>query len=181
VCGAPCEANCRRGDLDSPIAIRALKRFVNEQYGPETGNPQLYHEAADRRMFSPNLGSGESIAVIGAGVAGLTVAHDLTLLGYKVTVFEAHDKPGGMLTAGVPVFRLPRELVTAEINAILAMGVELKCNQRLGRDFTISSLRNDGYKAIFLGIGLPKGRKLPLPGADGGDWRGFAARHSGER
>jgi len=71
-----------------------------------------------------------------------------------------------MLTAGVPVFRLPRELVMAEIDAILALGVELKCNQRLGRDFTIQSLRDQGYKAIFLGIGLPKGRKLDLPGAN---------------
>ena len=71
-----------------------------------------------------------------------------------------------MLTAGVPVFRLPRDLVRHEIQAILSLGVELKCNMRLGRDFTIASLRRDGYKAIFLGIGLPKGRKLPLPGAD---------------
>ena len=71
-----------------------------------------------------------------------------------------------MLTAGVPVFRLPRELVRHEIDAILSLGVELKCNMRLGRDFTIAGLRRDGYKAIFLGIGLPKGRKLPLPGAE---------------
>ena len=104
--------------------------------------------------------------MVGAGVAGLTVAHDLVQLGYKVTVFEAYSAPGGMLTAGVPVFRLPRELVMAEINAILSLGVELKCNQRLGRDFTINSLREQGFKAIFLGVGLPKGRKLDLPGAD---------------
>ena len=96
----------------------------------------------------------------------MTVAHDLAILGYKVTVFEAHSTPGGMLTAGVPVFRLPRELVMAEINAILSLGVELKCNQRLGRDFSIAELRAKGYKAIFLGVGLPKGRKLDLPGAE---------------
>ena len=81
-----------------------------------------------------------------------------------MTVFEAEAEPGGMLTVGVPIFRLPRELVRHEIQAILSLGVELQCNMRLGRDFTIASLRAEGYAAIFLGIGLPKGRKLPLPG-----------------
>jgi formate dehydrogenase beta subunit len=166
VCGAPCEVNCRRGDLDSPITIRALKRFVNEQFGPESGDFTHYHAGANERMLSPNRGDYERIAVIGAGVSGLTVAHDLTRLGYKVTVFEANSDPGGMLMVGVPIYRLPRELVRAEINAILSMGVELKCNQKLGGDFTIQSLRDEGYKAIFLGVGLPKGRKLPLPGSE---------------
>jgi formate dehydrogenase beta subunit len=166
VCGAPCEANCRRGSLDTPITIRALKRFVNEKYGPETGDFTHYRDGCNTKMLPPEKGDGERIAVVGAGVAGLTVAHDLVQLGYQVTVFEAYDEPGGMLTAGVPIYRLPRELVQAEINAILSMGVELKCNMRLGRDFTIGSLRKDGYKAIFLGIGLQKGRKIPIDGAD---------------
>lgn len=166
VCGAPCEVNCRRGDLDEPVTIRALKRFVNERFGPETGNEQFYRQSYDARMLPPNHGDYERVAVIGAGVSGLTVAHDLTLLGYKVTVFEANAEPGGMLTVGVPVFRLPRDLVRAEINAILSMGVELKCNMRLGRDFTIADLRSEGYSAIFIGVGLPKGRKIPLIGAD---------------
>ncbi len=166
VCGAPCEVNCRRGDIDDPIAIRALKRFVADRYGPETGDPRVYHSACDQRMLPANRGEYEKVAVIGAGVSGLTVAHDLIQIGYKVTVFEADAEPGGMLTVGVPIFRLPRELVKKEINAILALGVELKCNMRLGRDFTLSDLRRDGYHAIFLGIGLPKGRKLSLPGAD---------------
>lgn len=166
VCGAPCEANCRRGSLDTPITIRALKRFVNEKYGPESGDFTYYREGCNTKMLPPEQGEGESVAIVGAGVAGLTVAHDLVQLGYKVTVFEAYDEPGGMLTAGVPIYRLPRELVRAEIDAILSMGVELKCNQRLGRDFTIDGLRKDGYKAIFLGIGLQKGRKIPIGGAD---------------
>jgi len=166
VCGAPCEANCRRGDIDAPVAIRALKRFVTGQYGPEAAGPQTYHAGCDQRMLPPNRGNYERIAVVGAGVSGLTVAHDLVQIGYKVTVFESNPEPGGMLTVGVPVFRLPRELVKAEIEAILALGVELRCNQRLGRNFTIADLRREGYKAIFLGIGLPKGRKLGLPGAD---------------
>lgn len=166
VCGAPCEANCRRGSLDTPITIRALKRFVNEKYGPETGDFTHYREGCNTKMLPPEKGKGERIAIIGAGVAGLTVAHDLAYLGYQVTVFEAYSKPGGMLTAGVPIYRLPRDLVQAEIDAILSLGVELKCNMRLGRDFTIKSLREDGYKAIFLGIGLQKGRKIPIEGAE---------------
>ena len=166
VCGAPCEANCRRGSLDEAVSIRALKRFVTETYGPETGNYQAHQQGADTRMLPPGRGEYERIAVIGAGVSGLTVAHDLARVGYKVTVFEANAEPGGMMTVGVPVFRLPRELVRHEIQAILSLGVDLRCNMRLGRDFTIDSLRKDGYRAIFLGIGLPKGRKLAIPNAD---------------
>ena len=168
VCGAPCEVNCRRGDVDESVAIRALKRFVTERFGPEAGDVKAHHAGCDQRMLPQNRGDYEKVAVIGAGVSGLTVAHDLVQLGYKVTVFEANHEPGGMLMVGVPVFRLPRELVKAEINAILALGVELKCNMRLGVDFSIAGLRSQGYKAIFLGIGLPKGRKLNLPGADRG-------------
>ena len=166
VCGAPCEANCRRGDIDQPVAIRALKRFVTDKYGPESGELSTYRAGCDQRMLPPNRGDYERIAIVGAGVSGLTVAHDLVQIGYKVTVFEANATPGGMLTVGVPIFRLPRDLVNQEINAIVSLGVELKCNMRLGRDFTIGSLRDEGYAAIFLGIGLPKGRKLSLPGAD---------------
>ncbi len=166
VCGAPCETNCRRKDVDAPVSIRPLKRFVTGRFGPETGDYTIYRQANNDRMLPPNRGSYERIAVIGAGVSGLTVAHDLARIGYQVTVFEAHAEPGGMLTVGVPVFRLPRELVRHEIQAILSLGVELKCNMRLGRDFTIADLRRDGFKAIFLGVGLPNGRRLPLPGAD---------------
>ena len=166
VCGAPCELNCRRGDVDAPVSIRSLKRFVTTQFGPESGDFRVHHDGCDQRMLPPNRGDYEKIAVVGAGVSGLTVAYDLTRIGYKVTVFEANNEPGGMLTVGVPVFRLPRDLVKQEIQSILALGVELKCNMRLGRDFSIDDLRKQGFKAIFLGIGLPKGRKLPLPGSD---------------
>ena len=170
VCGAPCETHCRRRDVDSPVSIRALKRFVTDKFGPETGDYAIYRAASDDRMLPPHRAGAESyperIAVVGAGVSGLTVAHDLVKIGYRVTVFEAESEPGGMLTAGVPVFRLPRELVREEIGAILSLGVDLRCNMRLGRDFSIASLRAEGYRAIFLGIGLPKGRKLPLPGGE---------------
>jgi formate dehydrogenase (NADP+) beta subunit len=166
VCGAPCEVDCRRRDVDAPVSIRALKRFVTERFGPETGDYSVYRAASDDLTLPPGRGDFEKVAVIGAGVSGLTVAHDLVKVGYKVTVFESESEPGGMLTAGVPVFRLPRELVRHEIQAILSLGVELKCNQKLGRDFSIADLRAQGYRAIFLGIGLPKGRKLPLPGGN---------------
>ena len=166
VCGAPCETNCRRGDLDAPVAIRPLKRFVTSQFGPETGDYTLHRDANNDAMLPPNRGSYERIAVIGAGVSGLTVAHDLARIGYQVTVFEAHSEPGGMLTVGVPVFRLPRDLVRHEIQAILSLGVDLRCNMALGRDFTLADLRREGYKAIFLGVGLPKGRRLQLAGGD---------------
>jgi NADPH-dependent glutamate synthase beta subunit-like oxidoreductase/ferredoxin len=166
VCGAPCEASCRRGDVDEPITIRALKRFVTDKFGPESGPGNLYHSACDQRMLPPNRGDYERVAVVGAGVSGLTVAHDLTQVGYKVTIFEAQAEPGGMLISGVPIFRLPRDLVKKEMEAILSLGVELECNQRLGRDFSLADLRRQGFRAIFLGIGLPKGRKLSLPGAE---------------
>jgi formate dehydrogenase beta subunit len=166
VCGAPCEANCRRGSVDEPVSIRALKRFVTERFGSETADYGAWRAGCDQRMLPPNRGDYERVAIVGAGVSGLTAAHDLAQIGYKVTVFEANAEPGGMLTVGVPVFRLPRDLVKREIAAVLSLGVDLKCNMRLGRDFTIQSLRAEGYKAIFLGIGLPKGRRLPLPGAD---------------
>ncbi len=152
------------------MTIRPLKRFVTEKFGPETGDFTLHREAADHRMLPPNrkaVGGYPSASPWWAPACrGLTVAHDLARIGYKVTVFEADAEPGGMLTAGVPVFRLPRELVRHEIDAILSLGVTLKCNMRLGSDFSIASLRAEGYNAIFLGIGLPKGRKLALPGAE---------------
>ena len=174
VCGAPCELNCRRGALDEPVSIRALKRFVTGQFGPETGDFRRHREFANEKMLPPNRGDYERVAVVGGGVSGMTVAHDLTRIGYKVTVFEADAEPGGMTRVGVPVYRLPRDLVMAEINAILSLGVELKCNMRLGRDFTIPSLRAEGFAAIFLGIGLPKGRKLNVPGNDlEGVWDGM--------
>ncbi|MEO8595806.1 MAG: FAD-dependent oxidoreductase [Candidatus Solibacter sp.] len=170
VCGAPCEAACRRGDVDAPVSIRPLKRFVTGRFGPETGDYQIHREANNDEMLPPGRGGPEGyperIAIVGAGVSGLTAAHDLVRVGYKVTVFESQSEPGGMLTAGVPVFRLPRDLVRHEIQAILSLGVDLRCDMQLGRDFTIASLRQEGYAAIFLGIGLPKGRKLPMPGSD---------------
>ncbi len=160
VCGHPCETACRRKDLDSPISIRALKRFVTERYGPESRNPiSVYPEM-------PSQTRAERVAVIGSGPAGLSAAHDLALLGYPVTIFDAAPAPGGMLHLGIPEYRLPRHVVQSQIREVLDLGPELRLNARLGRDFSLSDLRKQGYKAILLALGLSRSRELGIPGHD---------------
>ncbi len=163
ICAAPCEGVCRRGELDAPIAIRALKRFVTERFGVESMMDlsvlaEIYGSRTDRHP--------ERVAVVGSGPAGLACAHDLALLGYPVTVFEAASVAGGMLRLGVPEYRLPRALIQLEINAILSLGVELRTNARLGRDFGLAELRTQGYEAVFLGVGAMRSRELSVPGMD---------------
>jgi formate dehydrogenase (NADP+) beta subunit len=161
VCGHPCETACRRGALDSPISIRALKRFVTERYGPESRNPiSMFPERPE--VTHPN----EKVAVIGSGPAGLSAAHDLALLGYPVTVFEAAPVPGGMMHLGIPEYRLPRDVLQAQIREILDLGPELHLNARLGRDFSLADLRRQGYKATVLAFGLHRSRDLMIPGND---------------
>jgi len=190
VCNAPCEAACRRGNIDAPIAIRALKRFVAERYGPEAdreastvrpaeasalpfgtlgtltshGRLALRQLAQKARAFPlPGGRSHGRVAVIGAGPAGLACAHDLALLGHTVTIFEAAPVPGGMLILGIPEYRLPREVLHAEIEAILSLGIELQLNVRLGRDLSLADLRQE-YDAIFIAIGAHRSRDLNIEG-----------------
>lgn len=165
VCAAPCETKCRRGALDAAISIRALKRFVCEKFGVESDDfslrrvyPQLQDPHHER------IGGGRKVAVIGAGPAGLSCAHDLALLGFAPTVFEAHEVAGGMLVLGVPEYRLPREIIQAEIQAITSLGVEIQLNRRLGRDFLLADLQRQGFEAVFLGIGAHKSRDLAIEG-----------------
>ena len=158
VCGHPCEAACRRGQLDLPISIRALKRFVTERHGPESRNP--LEVFPDR----PQVTRPEKIAIIGSGPAGMSAAHDLALLGYAVTVFEAAAVPGGMMHLGIPEYRLPRDVLQAQIREILDLGPELRLNSRLGRYFSLEDLRRQGYKAVLLAFGLHRSRDLNLPG-----------------
>jgi NADPH-dependent glutamate synthase beta subunit-like oxidoreductase len=165
VCAAPCEAKCRRGALDASVSIRALKRFVCERFGAESNKLDLnrvYPQLRDPRR--ERIGEGRKVAVIGAGPAGLSCAHELALMGFATTVFEAHNVPGGMLVLGVPEYRLPREIIKAEIAAIESLGVEIRLNSRLGAQFNLMDLKQQGYEAVFLGIGAHKSRGLAIPG-----------------
>jgi len=147
VCPHPCENDCRRGEVDSPISIRDLKRFAADR-GDLTKVP--LPEIAE---------SSKKVAVIGSGPAGLTVAYYLRLKGFKITIFEKMEKPGGMLRTGIPDYRLPPAILDEEINHILSTGIELKTRMELGVDLTLAGLKEEGYNAIFLGIGA----HLPIP------------------
>lgn len=166
ICSAPCEEACRRCKLDQPIAIRALKRFVTERFGVESLIDVIKLQEVLRPHIKPKY---KKVAIIGAGPAGLSCAHDLALMGYQVAVLEKHHVPGGMLRLGVPEYRLPQELIRLEINAILSLGVNLQLGKALGRDFYLKDLRNAGYDAIFLAMGAHKSRALNIEGihADG--------------
>ncbi len=158
ICAHPCEDNCRRGKIDEPIAICALKRFATDRHNLGTGHDPV------RKKQSPAPKRNKKIAVIGAGVCGLTCAHDLALLGYSVEVFESAPVPGGMLYLGIPQFRLPREIIKMEVDNILALGVKLHTRVTLGRDISFGDLRKQ-FDAVLLATGLNKGRELSIPGA----------------
>jgi formate dehydrogenase beta subunit len=165
VCAAPCEAKCRRGALDAPVSIRALKRFVCEKFGVESKNfdvGRVYPELRDPRR--ERIGGGRKVAIVGAGPAGMSCAHELALMGFSPTVFEAQKLAGGMLVLGVPEYRLPRDIIQAEVAAIESLGVEVRLNTRLGKDFAFSDLKKQGYEAVFLGIGAHKSRELSIEG-----------------
>ncbi len=158
ICAHPCEDACRRGRIDEPIAICALKRYATERH-----NLGLGHDPA-RKVLPPAPKRGKRIAIVGAGVCGLTCAHDLALLGYSVEVFESAPVPGGMLYLGIPHFRLPREIIKMEVDNILAMGVTLHTRTTLGQDISLSELRAK-FDAVLLATGLNKGRELSIEGA----------------
>jgi NADPH-dependent glutamate synthase beta subunit-like oxidoreductase len=181
VCAAPCEDACRRGNIDAPISIRALKRYVTERYGVESIRPdtqdRLRETVADGNRYTGHLpihpgsrprkpGARRKIAVVGAGPSGLAAAHDLALLGYAVTVFEAAAEPGGMMRFGIPEYRLPRAIIQAEIDKILSLGVELRPGTPLTPSYGLAELKRDGFGAVFLGPGVSKGRDLQVPGVD---------------
>jgi len=171
ICGAPCEAKCTRGnvgvDTSGPVTIRALKRFATEQYGVENlKNLRKTVEMSNARGSAYPTLDREKIAVVGGGIAGMTVAHDLARLGYRVTVFEDLEFPGGQAAVGVPIYRLSRELLNLEVAAICELGVDLRLGVRVGRDVTIPQLREEGYKAFVIAAGFMRGRPLPIPGAD---------------
>ena len=189
VCSAPCEDACRRAWVDEAITIRPLKRFVTERYGAESSRPDFFkllmagsNEAAEtapnpgaQRLWHIDRLSGEAssaahrghpVAIIGSGPAGLGCAHDLALMGYDVTVFEALPELGGMLRYGIPEYRLPRGVIDREIAAIEMLGVTFHTNRPITADHGLKELREEGFEAIFLSVGAMRGRDLSIEGAD---------------
>lgn len=157
VCDRPCEPACRRGRVeDEPVAICRLKRVAADHKD----------EVADMLPRAPIAQNGKKIALIGAGPASLTVANDLAPLGYDCTVFEALEKPGGLMISNIPSFRLPERVLDEEIGYILDMGVKLKTGHRID---SLKALLDEGYDAVFVGSGAPKGKELNLPGREEAD------------
>ena len=156
VCHHPCEDRCRSGDVLKPLSVKALKRFVSDQELKKGLRPRP-------RPRAPKL---ERVAVIGSGPAGLSAAYDLTHFGYQVTVFERSSKPGGMLDAAIPRFRLPEEILALEVADVKRAGVAFRTNVEVGKDITLDQLFDQGYKAIFVATGAHQSLKISVPGED---------------
>jgi NADPH-dependent glutamate synthase beta subunit-like oxidoreductase/2,4-dienoyl-CoA reductase-like NADH-dependent reductase (Old Yellow Enzyme family) len=158
VCPHPCEAKCNRGTVDEPIAINALKRFLVDTVGLEE-DTNIESSASSTKT--------DRVAIIGSGPAGLTAAYYLTKLGYGVTIFEALNVAGGMLSVGIPEYRLPRVILNKEIESIKRIGVEIKLNNPIGNSgMPIENIWQNGYKAIFVATGAHKSLKLYIPGEE---------------
>lgn len=157
ICPHGCESECTRGDIDQPIAIDEIKKFIadKELDGSIRFIPEKRHDYSDKR-----------IAVIGAGPGGLSCAYFLAVEGYSVTVFEKQEKLGGMMTLGIPSFRLEKNVVEAEIDVLRGLGVEFRTGVEVGKDVTLEELRSQGYKAFYLAIGAQGGRALGIEGED---------------
>ncbi len=155
VCIHPCEEVCRRGDVNEPIAICALKRYAADQ------EKSLWKEKSKVKSYT-----GKKVAIVGSGPAGLTCAYYLAKEGYQVTIYEKLPVAGGMLSVGIPEFRLPRDIIDAEIKIIKDMGVEIKTDVDIGKDVTVEQLRKEGCQAIFLAIGAHECKSLGIEGED---------------
>ena len=162
ICNRRCEDACTRGTIDSPVAIDEIKRFIAEQ----ELKAETRYVPARRTYRASTEDYAEHIAVIGAGPAGMSCAYYLANMGSPVTVFEKNPVPGGMLTLGIPNFRLEKDVVNAEIEVLREMGVEFKCGVEVGKDVTLDELRAQGYKGFFLGIGAQKSSALRIPGEE---------------
>ena len=156
VCFHTCEDKCRRGLVDEALSIRGVKRFMVDE--------EVTTQLPEVRPNATN--ATRKIAIVGAGPAGLSCAYFLARLGYRPRVFEGESRPGGMPVQTIPAYRLPREILSLEVRMIERMGVTIETNQRLGRDFTLQGLRDQGYEAVFLGVGAPAGLHLGVPGED---------------
>ena len=156
ICPRSCESACTRGDIDEPIAIDEIKKFIADQ------------DLNENNRFIPKKRHGyrTPVAVIGSGPSGMSCAYYLALDGYQVTVFEKQEKPGGMLTMGIPGFRLEKNVVEAEIEVLRQLGIHFRTGVEVGKDVTIQQLRQQGFQAFYLAIGAQGGRKLNIPGED---------------
>ncbi len=156
ICPHGCESECTRGDIDEPVSIDEIKKFIADK--------EL--DGSIRYIPPMRYNLGNKIAVIGSGPAGLSCAYYLAIDGYQVTVFEKEEKLGGMLTLGIPAFRLEKEVLNAEINVLREMGVSFKTGVEVGKDITLNGLRKEGYEAFYLAIGAQGGRNLGVEGED---------------
>ena len=160
VCAAPCETACRRGTVDAPVAIRALKRYVTEQFGVESFHAAtVWHEAHGPVPEA----TGSSVGIIGGGPAGLAAAYELRLAGHAVTVYEGAARLGGMMVLGIPEYRLSRELIAREIEAIIDLGIDVHLGFQVGVDATLDELLAR-HEQLFVAVGTGRGRDLDLPG-----------------
>ena len=155
VCHHPCEQACKRGEVDEPLAIDTLKRFVADRE----------FESGGQKVEPCEITKDKKIAIIGAGPAGLTAAADLVRAGYPVTIFERAAKPGGMMRTGIPNYRLSNDILDVEIKYILDLGVQLKCGVEIGKDISFEQLADD-FDAVLIAVGYQEGRSLPLEGID---------------
>jgi NADH-quinone oxidoreductase subunit F len=156
VCFHTCEDKCRRGLVDEALSIRGIKRFMVDTEATMQ-HPEVRASEANARR---------KVAIIGAGPAGLSCAYFLARLGYRPEVFEAESRPGGMPVQTIPAYRLPREILSLEVRMIERMGVRIETHRRLGRDYSLQDLRDQGFEAVFLGVGAPLGQHLGVPGED---------------
>ena len=159
VCSHPCEIECSRGKIDHPVSICALKRFVADNANTESSATQS--PSSNKNIKTTGH---PKVAIIGSGPAGLTAARDLARLGHRSTVFEALPVAGGMMAVGMPQFRLPSEVLQADINDILSLGVEIRTSTPIGKDLTLHDLQRQGYKAILVAAGAHENQKLNVPG-----------------
>jgi NADPH-dependent glutamate synthase beta subunit-like oxidoreductase len=155
VCTHPCETACKRGEVGESISICAAKRYAADKAG--NFSEWMSNTAPD---------TGHKVAVIGAGPAGLTAAFYLQKKGHQVTVFEAREKPGGMMRYGIPDYRLPQDVLEKEIQAVLSPGIELRTNQKLGVDYEIDQLKQEGFEAVFVAVGAQLSRRIDLEGSE---------------
>ncbi len=173
ICAAPCELACRRGWIDSAISIRALKRFITEKYGVEMYDDKNKFAVEYKKKYKEH-GNGITgiakdpsgpISIVGAGPAGLACAHELAIMGYKTVIYEMENVAGGMTTLGIPPYRLPRDIIQAEIEAIKSLGVEIKLGVKIGKDITLKKLYEESA-SVLLAVGAKKSRMIPIEGAE---------------